>query len=30
MVDWLLKGPRVVLEIEPVSVVKVGAGWRVG
>jgi PPOX class probable F420-dependent enzyme len=30
IVDWLLKGPRVVLQIEPVSVVKVGAGWRVG
>ena len=28
MVDWLFKGPRVILEIEPVSVVKVGAGWR--
>jgi PPOX class probable F420-dependent enzyme len=28
MVDWLFKGPRVVLEIEPMSVVKVGAGWR--
>ena len=28
MVDWLFKGTRVVLEIEPVSVVKVGAGWR--
>ena len=28
MVNWLLKGPRVVLEIEPVSVAKVGMGWR--
>ncbi len=30
MVDWLFKGPRVVLEIEPVSVAKVGMGWRLG
>ncbi|NJM41373.1 MAG: hypothetical protein HC853_11725 [Anaerolineae bacterium] len=28
MVDWLFKGPRVVLEIEPHSVAKVGMGWR--
>ncbi len=28
LVDWLFKGPRIVIEIEPVSVVKVGAGWH--
>jgi len=27
MVDWLFKGPRVLIEIEPVNVVKIGAGW---
>jgi PPOX class probable F420-dependent enzyme len=28
MLDWLLKGPRVLIEIEPLSVVKVGMGWK--
>ncbi|MGQ9815326.1 MAG: PPOX class F420-dependent oxidoreductase [Candidatus Roseilinea sp.] len=27
MVDWLFQGPRVVIEIEPVNVVKIGSGW---
>lgn len=27
MVDWLFQGPRVVIEIEPVNVAKIGSGW---
>lgn len=27
MVAWLFQGPRVVIEIEPVNVVKIGSGW---
>jgi len=28
MVHWVLTGQRVLIEIEPVSMTKVGAGWR--
>ena len=27
MVDWLFQGPRVLIEIEPVNVAKIGSGW---
>jgi PPOX class probable F420-dependent enzyme len=27
MLDWLFQGPRVIIAIQPVSVVKIGAGW---
>ncbi|MCS7059534.1 MAG: PPOX class F420-dependent oxidoreductase [Anaerolineae bacterium] len=30
MVEWLFQGPRVVIEIEPVHVVKIGSGWTHG
>lgn len=30
MVAWLFQGPRVVIEIEPVNVVKIGSGWARG
>ena len=28
LVNWLFKGPRVLIEITPVSVVKIGAEWH--
>jgi PPOX class probable F420-dependent enzyme len=28
LVTWLFKGPRVLIEITPVSVVKIGADWH--
>jgi PPOX class probable F420-dependent enzyme len=28
LVSWLFKGPRVLIEITPVSVVKIGAEWH--
>ena len=28
LVAWLFKGPRVVIEIRPISVVKIGADWH--
>ncbi len=28
LVAWLFKGPRVLIEISPVSVVKIGAEWH--
>jgi PPOX class probable F420-dependent enzyme len=28
LVAWLFKGPRVVIEIRPISVVKIGAEWH--
>ncbi len=27
MVNWVLRGQRVIIEIDPVSIAKVGAGW---
>lgn len=27
MVAWVLRGQRVIIEIEPISIAKVGAGW---
>jgi PPOX class probable F420-dependent enzyme len=30
LVAWLFKGARVVLQITPISVVKIGANWHVG
>lgn len=28
LMGWLFKGPRVVIEIKPISVVKIGAEWH--
>lgn len=28
LMGWLFKGPRVVIEIKPISVVKIGADWH--
>ncbi len=27
MVNWVLRGQRVIIEIDPISIAKVGAGW---